>query len=37
MLINMVAAGFKGAKSGEGFYSYPADTKEYPVSPRFSK
>jgi len=37
LLINMVAAGFKGAKSGEGFYSYPAGTKEYPVSPRFSK
>jgi 3-hydroxybutyryl-CoA dehydrogenase len=37
LLINMVAAGFKGAKSGEGFYSYPAGTKEHPVSPRFSK
>ena len=37
LLINMVAAGFKGAKSGEGFYCYPAGTKEYPVSPRFSK
>ncbi len=37
LLINMVAAGFKGAKSGEGFYSYPAGTKDYPVSSRFSK
>jgi 3-hydroxybutyryl-CoA dehydrogenase len=37
LLINMVAAGFKGAKSGEGFYCYPAGTKEYPVSPRFLK
>jgi 3-hydroxybutyryl-CoA dehydrogenase len=37
LLINMVAAGFKGAKSGEGFYSYPAGTKEHPVSPRFLK
>jgi 3-hydroxybutyryl-CoA dehydrogenase len=37
LLINMVTAGYKGAKSGEGFYSYPACTKEYPVSPRFSK
>jgi len=37
LLINMVAAGFKGAKSGEGFYCYPAGTKEYPVSSRFLK
>jgi len=37
LLINMVTAGFKGVKSGEGFYCYPAGTKEYPVSPRFSK
>ena len=37
LLINMVTAGFKGAKSGEGFYCYPAGTKDYPVSPRFSK
>jgi 3-hydroxybutyryl-CoA dehydrogenase len=37
LLINMVVAGFKGAKSGEGFYCYPAGTKEYPVSTRFLK
>ncbi len=37
LLINMVAAGFKGVKSGEGFYCYPAGTKDYPVSTRFSK
>ena len=37
LLINMVSAGFKGVKSGEGFYCYPAGTKEYPVSNRFSK
>ena len=37
LLTNMVTAGFKGVKSGEGFYSYPAGTKDYPVSPRFSK
>lgn len=37
LLINMVTAGFKGVKSGEGFYCYPASTKDYPVSPRFSK
>lgn len=35
LLVNMVAAGFKGVKSGEGFYCYPTGTKEYPVSPRF--
>lgn len=35
LLINMVAAGFKGVKSGEGFYCYPTGTKEYPISPRF--
>lgn len=37
LLINMVAAGFKGAKSGEGFYCYPSGTKDYPVSTRFLK
>ena len=37
LLINMVTAGFKGVKSGEGFYCHPAGTKDYPVSPRFSK
>ena len=35
LLVNMVAAGFKGVKSGEVFYCYPTGTKEYPVSPRF--
>ena len=35
LLVNMVTAGFKGVKSGEGFYCYPTGTKEYPVSPRF--
>ena len=37
LLINMVTAGYKGVKSGEGFYCYPSGTKEYPVSPRFLK
>ncbi|MBM3425880.1 MAG: 3-hydroxybutyryl-CoA dehydrogenase [Bacteroidetes bacterium] len=37
LLINMVTAGYKGVKSGEGFYCYPAGTKDYPVSPRFLK
>ncbi len=37
LLITMVTAGYKGVKSGEGFYYYPAGTKDFPVSPRFSK
>lgn len=37
LLINMVAAGFIGVKSGEGFYCYPTSSKDYPVSSRFSK
>jgi 3-hydroxybutyryl-CoA dehydrogenase len=37
LLINMVTAGYKGVKSGEGFYCYPSATKDYPVSPRFLK
>ncbi len=37
LLIKMVTAGYKGVKSGEGFYCYPAGTKDYPVSPRFFK
>ncbi|MDA0315313.1 MAG: 3-hydroxyacyl-CoA dehydrogenase NAD-binding domain-containing protein [Bacteroidetes bacterium] len=35
LLVTMVAEGFKGMKSGEGFYCYPAGIKENPVSPRF--
>ena len=35
LLVNMVEAGFKGVKSGEGFYTYPSGTKDYPVSSRF--
>jgi 3-hydroxybutyryl-CoA dehydrogenase len=35
LLVNMVEAGRLGAKSGEGFYVYPAGTKEVYVSPRF--
>jgi 3-hydroxybutyryl-CoA dehydrogenase len=37
LLVNMVEAGFKGVKSGEGFYSYSSGTKDCPVSSRFSK
>lgn len=37
LLINMVEAGRLGVKSGEGFYSYQAGSKELVVSPRFRK
>ncbi|MEJ7767213.1 MAG: 3-hydroxyacyl-CoA dehydrogenase NAD-binding domain-containing protein [Chitinophagaceae bacterium] len=35
LLSNMVAAGFLGIKSGEGFYSYSTGSKELVVSGRF--
>ncbi|HZI53820.1 MAG TPA: 3-hydroxyacyl-CoA dehydrogenase NAD-binding domain-containing protein [Chitinophagaceae bacterium] len=35
LLVNMVAAGKLGVKSGEGFYKYEAGTKELVVSDRF--
>jgi 3-hydroxybutyryl-CoA dehydrogenase len=35
LLINMVTAGKLGVKSGEGFYSYAAGSKELVVSKRF--
>jgi 3-hydroxybutyryl-CoA dehydrogenase len=37
LLVNMVMAGKLGAKSGEGFYSYAAGSKELVVSRSFSK
>jgi 3-hydroxybutyryl-CoA dehydrogenase len=37
LLINMVAAGRLGVKSGEGFYSYIAGSKDVTVSKRFSE
>jgi 3-hydroxybutyryl-CoA dehydrogenase len=37
LLVNMVTAGYLGAKSGEGFYSYAAGSKDLIVSPRFAK
>ena len=36
LLTNMVTAGKLGVKSGEGFYNYPAGSKEFRVSERFS-
>ena len=36
LLVNMVTAGYKGAKSGEGFYKYIAGSKELSVSAKFN-
>ncbi|RPD41359.1 3-hydroxyacyl-CoA dehydrogenase family protein [Chitinophaga barathri] len=35
LLVNMVTAGYLGAKSGEGFYKYTAGSKDLVVSDRF--
>lgn len=35
LLVNMVNAGFKGVKSGEGFYKYTPGSKEFVTSNRF--
>jgi 3-hydroxybutyryl-CoA dehydrogenase len=37
LLVNMVEAGYKGAKTGEGFYKYTAGSKDLKVSERFEK
>lgn len=37
LLVNMVAAGKLGVKSGEGFYQHIAGSKELLVSPRFKQ
>jgi 3-hydroxybutyryl-CoA dehydrogenase len=33
----MVTAGKKGVKSGEGFYTYTAGSKDLVVAPNFTK
>ncbi|MEO9477729.1 MAG: 3-hydroxybutyryl-CoA dehydrogenase [Cyclobacteriaceae bacterium] len=35
LLVNMVTAGFKGVKTGEGFYKYTPGSKDLVVSERF--
>jgi 3-hydroxybutyryl-CoA dehydrogenase len=37
LLVNMVTAGYLGAKSGEGFYKYEKGSKDLKVSERFLK
>jgi 3-hydroxybutyryl-CoA dehydrogenase len=37
LLVNMVEAGFKGVKTGEGFYQYTPGSKDLVVASRFSK
>jgi 3-hydroxybutyryl-CoA dehydrogenase len=37
LLVNMVAAGKKGAKTGEGFYTYTAGSKDLVVADKFKK
>jgi len=37
LLVNMVEAGFKGVKTGEGFYRYTPGSKDLVVAPRFNK
>ena len=37
LLVNMVTAGYKGVKTGEGFYRYSAGSKDLVVSSMFKK
>jgi 3-hydroxybutyryl-CoA dehydrogenase len=37
LLVQMVAAGKLGVKSGEGFYAYTAGSKDFVVAPAFNK
>lgn len=36
LLVNMVTAGYKGVKTGEGFYKYTAGSKELVVATKFA-
>ena len=36
LLVNMVTAGYLGAKTGEGFYNYTLGAKDLVISPRFA-
>ncbi|NCD72016.1 3-hydroxyacyl-CoA dehydrogenase family protein [Mucilaginibacter agri] len=36
LLVNMVTAGHKGVKTGEGFYKYTAGSKDLAVAPKFA-
>jgi len=36
LLVNMVTAGYKGVKTGEGFYVYASNSRDLVVSSRFS-
>ncbi|HPD54821.1 MAG TPA: 3-hydroxyacyl-CoA dehydrogenase family protein, partial [Bacteroidia bacterium] len=37
LLVNMVTTGNLGVKSGKGFYSYSAGSKELVVAPEFRR
>jgi 3-hydroxybutyryl-CoA dehydrogenase len=37
LLVNMVEAGFRGVKTGEGFYKYTHGVKDLVVSPQFKR
>ncbi|WP_268033645.1 3-hydroxyacyl-CoA dehydrogenase family protein [Algoriphagus sp. PAP.12] len=37
LLVNMVEAGYKGAKTGEGFYKYTPGNKDLVIASRFKK
>lgn len=37
LLVNMVTAGCKGVKTGEGFYKYTAGSKDLVIAPKFAR
>jgi 3-hydroxybutyryl-CoA dehydrogenase len=37
LLVNMVEAGYKGVKTGEGFYQYTKGSKDIVIAQRFTK